>query len=90
MKSKKFVVADKLGIHVRVACEIIDFARAKNCELFVDIGTKDGEKIKIESPLKLISLQIRYCDEIEFFASGAEESVESALLEEIGKLLSVE
>ncbi len=73
MISKIFEVKDKLGIHVRIACEILKSVQENECTLQAKkLGKKEVIK-DIKFPLALVAMQARYGEKIEFTLNGENE-----------------
>ncbi|MFI3166941.1 MAG: HPr family phosphocarrier protein [Bacillota bacterium] len=79
MISRIFEVKDKLGIHVRIACEILKIAKDHNCTLQAKKLDKKQEVQEIKYPLALVAMQARNGEKIEFSLEG--ESEYQALVE---------
>lgn len=87
MVSKVLKVVDKLGIHVRVACEILQVAKENACDISARKSICGGDIVKIKYPLALVALQARYKESVQFFVSGERKEDENVVLSEIERIL---
>jgi phosphocarrier protein len=62
-----FVVPNRLGIHARVAAQIVKLVNQFDCELWI---VKDGNKVNGKSILDLLSLMCPQGSRIKVMASG--------------------
>jgi phosphocarrier protein len=67
-----FIVPNKLGIHARVAAQIVKVASQFDCELWV---VKDGNKVNAKSILDLMSLMCPQGTRIKVLAQGKDAAV---------------
>lgn len=84
MQSRIVKVRDVLGIHVRVACDVIEIARYHNCKVFIN---KNGETKEMAKPLDIVSAHCVFGEEVEFFCEGENETVEKRVLEDIYRIV---
>lgn len=92
MDKKIFKVQNKLGIHVRVACEILDIAKESGCTLYArkvhGTSYKNNSVAEIKFPLALVAMQARFSESIEFTLCGSSESDENLCLKKIEEVLN--
>lgn len=86
MISKTMKVTGDMGIHLRVACEILEIVTNVNCVLFAKRADSDAERLQIKSPIMLASVGARYGDDVEFSLLG-EEHTSLQALKEIGRII---
>ncbi len=93
MIEKVFTVQNKLGVHVRVACDILQIAKENDCKVFArKISPKgaNSESVEIKFPLALVSMQARFKEVIEIGVSGESEDVEILVIGKIEEILNDE
>ncbi len=87
MTSKIFEVKDQLGIHVRIACEILKAVKEEECTLVCKKLGKKQEAKEIGFPIALVAMQAVFGEKVEFTVDGKGEAV---ALEKIAKILHCE
>ncbi len=86
MISKTMKVNGDMGIHLRVACEILEIVTNVNCILFARRANADSERLQIKSPIMLASVGAKFGEEVEFAILG-EEHTSLQVLKEIGRII---
>src|SRR5689334_16749485 len=78
LKTKQFLVSNKLGIHARPAAMFVKVANRFNCDIFVE---KDGEKVNGKSIMGLMMLAAGPGSKLIVHADGHDASAALAELE---------
>ncbi|MFI3129129.1 MAG: HPr family phosphocarrier protein [Bacillota bacterium] len=86
MISKTMKVTGDMGIHLRIACEIMEIVNNVNCVLFAKKANSDAERLQIKSPIMLASVGGKRGDDVEFSLLG-EEHTSLQALKEIGRII---
>lgn len=84
MISRKMKVSGDYGIHLGIACEILEIATNADCVLFARKG--DGEKLQMKSPVMMVAVGAKRGDEVEFSVLG-EEFTSVSVLNEIARII---
>ncbi len=86
MISKTMRVSGDMGIHLRIACEIMEIVTNVNCVLFAKRADADTERLQIKSPIMLASVGAKFGEEVEFALLG-EEHTSLQALKEISRII---
>ena len=78
MISKRFVIHNERGIHLRPAMAMVEAAEAAQCDVIV---RRWGETFGARSLLRFLAAQIAEGEEIEIICDGADEKEAMAALE---------
>ena len=78
MISKRFVISNERGIHLRPAMAMVEAAEAAQCDVIV---RRWGETFGAYSLLRFLAAQIAEGEEIEIICDGADEQEAMAALE---------
>ncbi len=71
MEQFKYVITDELGIHARPAGQLVQLAGKFACDL--RLVNARGEQCDLRQVFKVLSLGIRYGDQVTIMADGADE-----------------
>lgn len=82
MKKFTYVITDKAGIHARPAGTVVKKAKGFESSITVRLGEKEADAANL---LALMSMGIKYGDEITVEAEGADEEAACAAMEEVLK-----
>jgi phosphocarrier protein len=72
MKEFSYVINDELGIHARPAGLLVKMAGKYKSQISIE---KDGKEIDLRRLIQLMSLQVKYNDEVTIKAEGEDESL---------------
>lgn len=80
MKSFKYVIRDKVGIHARPAGMIVKEAKKYESEIKILKGEETANAVNL---MQLMSMGIRCGDEVEVQVSGSDEDAACTALEAV-------